>query len=173
MTPSGGGVDGDRLRGGHPRWAPPACGLRSAHILVSLGVIPWAIVPLGEESVARVLPRALPLGGLSWLRGGVGCLASAFRAWGPFPGWRSNRHPPQALWASVSLSLVASSPLSVCSSHVRPLRPVLFFSNTGVSCAYIGFQLPTQKCAGAFGKRLPALAPRRVDPRERGQQKLC
>ena len=36
------------------------CGLQRSHILVSLG----------EESVAWVLPRALPSGGLSWLRGG-------------------------------------------------------------------------------------------------------
>ena len=88
-----------------------ACGLRRSH----------AFVPLGEESVAWVLPPFLPSGGLSWLRGGVGCHVPAFRVWGPFPGRRSNRHPPRAVWTSVSLSVVASSPLSVCSSHARPL----------------------------------------------------
>ena len=51
------------------------CGLQRSHILVSLG----------EGSVAWVLPRALPSGGLSWLRGGVWCRAPAFRAFGPFP----------------------------------------------------------------------------------------
>ena len=78
-------------------------------------------MPLGEESVAWVLPPFLPSGGLSWLRGGVGCHVPAFRVWGPFPGRRSNRHPPRAVWTSVSLSVVASSLLSVCSSHARPL----------------------------------------------------
>ena len=51
------------------------CGLQRSHILVSLG----------EGSVAWVLPRALPSGGLSWLRGGVWGRAPAFRAFGPFP----------------------------------------------------------------------------------------
>ena len=32
---------------------------------------------------------------------------------GSFPGWRSTRRPPHALWASVSSFVVASSPLSV------------------------------------------------------------
>jgi hypothetical protein len=93
-----------------------ACGLQRSHILVSLG----------EESVAWVLPRALPSGGLSWLRGGVWCRAPAFRAFGPFPGWCSNHHPPRALWASVSLSLWhrRRSP-SACRMCVRPLRSVL------------------------------------------------
>ena len=47
-----------------------------------------------------------------WL---VGAPASATPLWarGSFPGWRSIRRPPHALWASVSSFVVASSPLSV------------------------------------------------------------
>ena len=45
-----------------------ACGVRRSH----------AFVPLGEESVAWVLPRVLPSGGpLSWLRGGEEMPAAA------------------------------------------------------------------------------------------------